>query len=187
MIPLTFLLSYSPQSKQTLNFSSKNLGTGQLVLDSYPKTARTRFNPKTVVASPSSKLAATGPKIFSLSQFLSLKSTMSFGSLSLISSSSNPIPNPSPSPSSSFHGAQRPPLSLPFRALRRPRAISASIEESDDEIDQFLESNSISDFMRFKKGEGGGRGGEGTGELQTAVVSYKKRFPWVLLQPFLQV
>ncbi|ONK80246.1 uncharacterized protein A4U43_C01F15510 [Asparagus officinalis] len=112
---------------------------------------------------------------------------MAFGSLSLISSSSNPIPNPSPSPSSAFHGAQRPPRSLPFRALRRPRAISASIEERDDGIDQFSESNSISDFMRFKKGEGVGRGGEGTGELQTAVVSYKKRFPWVLLQPFLQV
>ncbi|ONK63854.1 uncharacterized protein A4U43_C07F19620 [Asparagus officinalis] len=112
---------------------------------------------------------------------------MAFGSLSLISSSSNPIPNPSPSPSSAFHGAQRPPRSLPFRALRRPRAISASIEERDDGIDQFSESNSISDFMRFKKGEGVGRGGEGTGELQTAVVSYKKRFPWVLLQPFLQL
>lgn len=34
--------------------------------------------------------------------------------------------------------------------------------------------------MRFKK-DGG------TGELQTAVVSYRKKFPWSMLQPFLQV
>ncbi|KAK1266846.1 hypothetical protein QJS04_geneDACA019361 [Acorus gramineus] len=34
--------------------------------------------------------------------------------------------------------------------------------------------------MRFRRGEG-------SGELQTAVVTYKKRFPWSLLQPFLQV
>ncbi|KAI7749354.1 hypothetical protein M8C21_026455 [Ambrosia artemisiifolia] len=33
--------------------------------------------------------------------------------------------------------------------------------------------------MRFKKGD--------SGELQTAVVSYRKKFPWSLLQPFLQV
>lgn len=36
--------------------------------------------------------------------------------------------------------------------------------------------------MRFKRGIDGG-----SGELQTAIVSYKKRFPWSLLRPFLQV
>lgn len=46
---------------------------------------------------------------------------------------------------------------------------------------QFQGGNSISDFLRFKKGSDGG------GELQSAIVSYKKRFPWSLLNPFLQV
>lgn len=36
--------------------------------------------------------------------------------------------------------------------------------------------------MRFKRGLH-----RGNGELQTAVVSYRKRFPWALLQPFLKV
>lgn len=49
--------------------------------------------------------------------------------------------------------------------------------------DQFLENNSIADFMRFRRGIHGGS----NGELQTAVVSYRKKFPWSLLQPFLQV
>lgn len=40
--------------------------------------------------------------------------------------------------------------------------------------------------MRFKKRPGdGGKGGDG--ELQTAVVSYRKKFPWSLLNPFLKV
>ncbi|XP_062090780.1 uncharacterized protein LOC133797035 [Humulus lupulus] len=53
----------------------------------------------------------------------------------------------------------------------------------DGSADQFLQSSSIADFMRFKRG-----GGDGSnGELQTAVVSYRKKFPWSILQPFLQV
>lgn len=52
----------------------------------------------------------------------------------------------------------------------------------DGSAEQFLQNNSIADFMRFKTGVDGG-----TGELQTAVVSYKKKFPWSLLKPFLQV
>jgi hypothetical protein len=36
--------------------------------------------------------------------------------------------------------------------------------------------------MRFKRGVDGG-----CAELQTAVVRYRKRFPWSLLRPFLQV
>lgn len=81
--------------------------------------------------------------------------------------------------------------SLSSRPLRRPRPLSLKIlgsiqaKDDDGDVDQFLESSSISDFMRFKKGDGGGGGG--TGELQTAVVSYRKRFPWLLFQPFLQV
>jgi hypothetical protein len=53
----------------------------------------------------------------------------------------------------------------------------------DGSAEQFLQNNSIADFMRFKKDGVDG----GTAELQTAVVSYRKRFPWSLLQPFLQV
>ncbi|KZV50625.1 hypothetical protein F511_33614 [Dorcoceras hygrometricum] len=45
--------------------------------------------------------------------------------------------------------------------------------------EQFLQNNSIADFMRFKKDE--------HSQLQTAVVTYRKKFPWSLLQPFLQV
>ncbi|CAI9780386.1 unnamed protein product [Fraxinus pennsylvanica] len=45
--------------------------------------------------------------------------------------------------------------------------------------DLFLQNNSFADFMRFKRGD--------HGQLQTAVVSYRKKFPWSLLQPFLQV
>ncbi|XP_019436638.1 PREDICTED: uncharacterized protein LOC109342994 [Lupinus angustifolius] len=48
--------------------------------------------------------------------------------------------------------------------------------------EQFLNNNSIADFMRFKRGGDGG-----SGELQTAVVSYKKKLPWSLFNPFLQV
>lgn len=52
----------------------------------------------------------------------------------------------------------------------------------DGSAEQFLQNNSIGDFMRFKRGDD-----PGNGELQTAVVSYRKKFPWSLLQPFLQV
>ncbi|OWM89899.1 hypothetical protein CDL15_Pgr012536 [Punica granatum] len=56
-----------------------------------------------------------------------------------------------------------------------------SIEDGSTE--QFLQNSiSIADFMRFKKGSV-----KGSGELQTAVVSYRKKFPWSLLWPFLQV
>lgn len=54
----------------------------------------------------------------------------------------------------------------------------------DGSSEQFTGNNSIADFMRFKRGVGVDGG---TGDLQTAVVSYKKKFPWVLLTPFLQV
>lgn len=65
--------------------------------------------------------------------------------------------------------------------------VSSSLNlPSDDASDAalFLESNSIADYMRFKRRPDAGNG---TSELQTAIVSYKKRFPWILLNPFLQV
>lgn len=60
---------------------------------------------------------------------------------------------------------------------------SARQQIEDGSAEQFLESNSIADFMRFKRGSNGG----GSGQLQTAVVTYRKKFPWSLLPPFLQV
>ncbi|KAK4283762.1 hypothetical protein QN277_000682 [Acacia crassicarpa] len=44
-------------------------------------------------------------------------------------------------------------------------------------------THSSLDFLRFKRGIDGGS----SGELQTAIVSYRKKFPWSLLNPFLQV
>lgn len=60
---------------------------------------------------------------------------------------------------------------------------SARQQIEDGSAEQFLENNSIADFMRFKRGSNGG----GSGQLQTAVVTYRKKFPWSLLPPFLQV
>lgn len=73
-----------------------------------------------------------------------------------------------------------------YSNFRTARA-SASAATSDDGgrgAEQFLQTNCISDFMRFRKGEGEIGGPR---ELQTAVVSYRKSFPWSLLNPFLQV
>lgn len=60
----------------------------------------------------------------------------------------------------------------------------ASSKQATDDVSagQFTQNNSISDFMRFRRGADAGNG-----ELQTAVVSYRKKFPWSLLRPFLQV
>lgn len=55
-----------------------------------------------------------------------------------------------------------------------------SVENGSAE--QFLGNNSIADFMRFKKGSD-----RSSGELQTALVSYRKRFPWSIFNPFLRV
>lgn len=61
-------------------------------------------------------------------------------------------------------------------------ASSSSSPIEDGSADQFLQNNSIADFMRFKTGANGG-----SGKLQTAVVTYRKKFPWSLLRPFLEV
>lgn len=67
-----------------------------------------------------------------------------------------------------------------------PKLLAAAAAVDEGTAEQFVENNSIADFMRFRKGNGDGDA-EGVGELQTAVVSYRKRFPWSLLRPFLQV
>ncbi|KAL3629690.1 hypothetical protein CASFOL_026912 [Castilleja foliolosa] len=56
--------------------------------------------------------------------------------------------------------------------------ISSKIDNGSAE--QFLQNNSIADFMRFNKKDQ-------NSQFQTAVVSYSKKFPWSLLQPFLRV
>ncbi|KAH7658343.1 hypothetical protein IHE45_17G081600 [Dioscorea alata] len=84
-----------------------------------------------------------------------------------------------------------PPLRSPSLRLRPPlqALLSQSIKPDDDEtLEKFQDNNAITDFMRFRTGDvSRAGGGGGSGELQTAVVSYKKQFPWSLFQPFLQV
>ncbi|KAL6006237.1 hypothetical protein ACLOJK_040283 [Asimina triloba] len=83
------------------------------------------------------------------------------------------------------------PAQIPeFQHLRLPEPDSSTSDPVKSFIpsalrspDQFLENNSIADFMRFRRVIDDG----GQGELQTAVVRYQKRFPWSLLHPFLQV
>lgn len=74
-----------------------------------------------------------------------------------------------------------PTSSASFKLFASSLKPSTSVEHGS--ADHFLQNNSIADFMRFKKGILGGS----NGELQTAVVTYRKKFPWSLLQPFLQV
>ncbi|KAL9255124.1 hypothetical protein AKJ16_DCAP15349 [Drosera capensis] len=78
------------------------------------------------------------------------------------------------------------PLSFPrFRKPISPRASNsfrAPISENETAAN-FLESKSATDYLRFR----GGESGEGEGELQTAVVGFRKRFPWSILRPFLKV
>ncbi|CAM8931269.1 unnamed protein product [Rhodiola kirilowii] len=84
---------------------------------------------------------------------------------------------------SSFDLSKRnPKFSRLSKSARELKVSAAFTQQSVDEgsPDVFLKNNSIADFMRFEKG------GQ-SGELQTAVVSYRKKFPWSLLQPFLQV
>ncbi|XP_057768097.1 uncharacterized protein LOC130988302 isoform X2 [Salvia miltiorrhiza] len=64
-------------------------------------------------------------------------------------------------------------------SLRPCRRLRLSAKIDDGSADQFLQNNSIADFMRFKKDD--------HAQLQTAVLSYRKKFPWSLLQPFVRV
>ncbi|KAI3992548.1 hypothetical protein MKX01_022639 [Papaver californicum] len=65
-----------------------------------------------------------------------------------------------------------------FCKIRASSSTSSVVEDGE----KFVGNNSIADFMRFRKGNE-----KSSGELQTAVVSYRKKFPWSLLKPFLQV
>lgn len=69
------------------------------------------------------------------------------------------------------------------KPLRFPslKIVASSSLIEDGSAEQFSENYSIADFMRFKRGSW-----KGTAQLQTAVVSYKKKLPWSLLPPFLQ-
>ncbi|XP_059433454.1 uncharacterized protein LOC132166622 [Corylus avellana] len=112
-------------------------------------------------------------------------------SLSILSSTSS-FPSNSNTDSSSTFSSIRPRV-RPFYSFKRslsfPQPLSFAIPRAslnqpieDGSAEQFLQNNSIADFMRFKRGVDGG-----CAELQTAVVRYRKRFPWSLLRPFLQV
>ncbi|KAJ8749843.1 hypothetical protein K2173_013246 [Erythroxylum novogranatense] len=114
-----------------------------------------------------------------------LSSTSSLASTSRTDSSSsslgliqfrtklNPIIFPRPSISSSS-----------LRCSSKAFSFSSNNTLLDEDVSasHFLQNNSIADFMRFKRGSG-----NSGAELQTAVVSYRKRFPWSLLKPFLRV
>ncbi|KAK4786493.1 hypothetical protein SAY86_003182 [Trapa natans] len=70
-----------------------------------------------------------------------------------------------------------------LRVQRFSMRVVANQAIEDGSTEKFLQNSiSIADFMRFKKGSV-----NGSGELQTAVVSYRKSFPWSLLWPFLHV
>ncbi|XP_052199254.1 uncharacterized protein LOC127806179 isoform X2 [Diospyros lotus] len=115
-------------------------------------------------------------------------------SLSILSSTPSSFPCDTPSTSASPAKPNRNatprvlgPLSL--YCCSSPPISRAGVRSSQSLVDgtaaeQFQQNNSIADFMRFKRGSSD-RGGRA--ELQTAVVSYRKKFPWSLLQPFLQV
>ncbi|KAJ8527941.1 hypothetical protein K7X08_015392 [Anisodus acutangulus] len=76
-----------------------------------------------------------------------------------------------------------PSLSLRIPRFPNPRQL---LIDNNDSPEQFLQNISIADFMRFKKGTNSDDR-VSTAELQTAVVTYRKKFPWSILQPFLQV
>ncbi|XVF34835.1 hypothetical protein REPUB_Repub18cG0092600 [Reevesia pubescens] len=100
----------------------------------------------------------------------------------------------SSNPDSSSTSTSRRPISFKIskpnprfsKPLKCPslKLLGCSSNESveDGSAEQFFYNNSIADFMRFKRGSH-----RGSDELQTAVVGYRKRFPWSILYPFLQV
>ncbi|CAN4094373.1 unnamed protein product [Withania somnifera] len=95
--------------------------------------------------------------------------------------------SPSPSPFY-FRWIPRVPCLNVFSSSSSKQQLLIDDNNNDDSPEQFLKNNSIADFMRFKKGRSSSDDDEsGSAELQTAVVTYRKKFPWSLLQPFLQV
>jgi hypothetical protein len=71
---------------------------------------------------------------------------------------------------------------LCFSFQRSSKVFDFSSNNQDGSAEQFLENNSIVDFMKFKRGSD-----RSSGELQTAAVVYRKRLPWSILYPFFQV
>lgn len=118
--------------------------------------------------------------------------TMMLNSISTLSSSSSFLSDtPSTSNSTLFRNATfpsflvgfpKPPFSNTTLRLKPSFSSASSTQQDNGSPEQFLKNNSMADFLRFKKGIDGA-----TGVLQTAVVSYKRKFPWSLLRPFLQV
>jgi hypothetical protein len=71
---------------------------------------------------------------------------------------------------------------LCFSFQQSSKVFAFSSNNQDGSAEQFLENNSIVDFMKFKRGSD-----RSSGELQTAAVVYRKRFPWSIFYPFFQV
>ncbi|KAF9680513.1 hypothetical protein SADUNF_Sadunf06G0129200 [Salix dunnii] len=71
---------------------------------------------------------------------------------------------------------------LRFSFQQSSKVLAFSSNNKDGSAEQFLENNSVADFMRFKRGSD-----RSSGELQTAVVGYRKRFPRSILYPFFQI
>ncbi|KAK9268945.1 hypothetical protein L1049_000711 [Liquidambar formosana] len=114
-----------------------------------------------------------------------LSPTSSFPSNSLTDSCSSHTPTRTRSFKLSRRNPRFSKLPSPYRFPQASKISGPLPKQSPDDYgspEQFLQNNSIADFMRFRRGDDGGNG-----ELQTAVVSYRKKFPWSLLQPFLQV
>ncbi|VFQ97014.1 unnamed protein product [Cuscuta campestris] len=99
------------------------------------------------------------------------------------------------SPSCSYSPSAR--SLLPFRLSHRshlkvvseqhiPLSIdgNSKIGDGSASADRFSQNKMVADFMRFKHRPDSD---DRLAELQTAVISYRKKFPWSFLQPFLQV
>ncbi|KAI9128974.1 hypothetical protein K1719_000457 [Acacia pycnantha] len=124
-----------------------------------------------------------------LTSFSVISSSSSFPSISYLDSpsTSSPIRNRTVHSSRRCLKFTRPPFQFSSLHASRPfslivRASSSKQVIEDGSVDKFLQNASMADFLRFKQGIDGG-----SGELQTAIVSYRKKFPWSLLYPFLQV
>lgn len=117
-----------------------------------------------------------------VSNSLSLLLPTSFPSISKSDSPSSSLPTKFGPFSDSSNRSFRFPKRFRLFRCQIPGSSSSSSNQLRDDAspELFFQNNSIADFMRFKRD---GR----TAELQTAIVSYKKKFPWSVLQPFLQV
>ncbi|XP_021741530.1 uncharacterized protein LOC110707789 [Chenopodium quinoa] len=100
------------------------------------------------------------------------------------SSSSDSLSYPQPTHFFNFSRLNPNFLSPPraFSVFRQPPSPPLEDDSTTSSPEQFFQNNSIADFMRFRKSSDGG-----DGELQTAVVGFRKKFPWSLFRPFLRV